>query len=85
MNDLTNYLNDNLIDFYINDNNQIIVTNYALNNYEKNLLLVALDHMAEHLESIEQDGSITVDTYKLRMETLNSARTKIKNVTGNIL
>ena len=30
MNDLINYLNDNLIDFYINDNNQIIVTNYAI-------------------------------------------------------
>ena len=56
-----------------------------LNNYEKNILLVALDHMEEHLQSIEHDGCITVDTYQLRMETLNSARTKIENATLQIL
>ena len=56
-----------------------------LNNYEKNLLLVALDHMEEHLQSIEHDGCITVDTYQLRMETLNSTRTKIENATLQIL
>ena len=31
MNDLTNYLNDNLIDYYISNNNQIIITNYEIN------------------------------------------------------
>ena len=31
MNDLTNYLNDNLIDYYINNANQIIITNYENN------------------------------------------------------
>ncbi len=46
-------------------------------DYETNLLLVALDHMEEHLEAIEYDGAITKDTYDLRMESLNSAKTKI--------
>jgi len=50
-----------------------------LNNYEKNVLLVALDHMEEHLEAIEQDGVITEDTYNLRMEAVSTARTKIQN------
>ncbi len=50
-----------------------------LSNYEKNLLLVALDHMEEHLESIEHEGCITEDTYKLRMEAVSTARTKIEN------
>jgi hypothetical protein len=48
-------------------------------NYEKNLLLVALDHMEEHLETIEHDGAITEDTYNLRMEAVSTARTKIQN------
>ena len=48
-------------------------------NYEKNVLLVALDHMEEHLETIEQYGIITEDTYKLRMEAVNTVRTKIQN------
>jgi len=50
-----------------------------LNNYEKNVILVALDHMEEHLEAIEQDGCITEDTYNLRMEAVSTARTKIQN------
>ena len=49
-----------------------------LTNYEKNVILVALDHM-EHLEIIEHDGAITEDTYKLRMEAVSTARTKIEN------
>lgn len=48
-------------------------------NYEKNVLMVALDHMEEHFESIVIDGCITIDTYKLRMEALSTARTKIQN------
>ena len=50
-----------------------------LTNYEKNVILVALDHMEEHLEIIEHDGAITEDTYKLRMESVETARTKIQN------
>ena len=50
-----------------------------LSEHEKNVILVALDHMEEHLESIEQDGCITEDTYNLRMEAVSTARTKIKN------
>ena len=50
-----------------------------LTDYEKNVILVALDHMEEHLDAIEQDGIITEDTYNLRMEAVNTARTKIQN------
>ena len=50
-----------------------------LSNYEKNVLLVALDHMEQHLEAIEQDGCITEDTYNLRMEAVSTAITKIQN------
>lgn len=48
-------------------------------NYEKNVLLVALDHMEEHLEAIEQYGIITEYTYKLRMEAVSNTRNKIEN------
>jgi len=50
-----------------------------LTKYEKNIILVALDHMEEYLQDIEHDGYITEDTYNLRIETLNAAITKIKN------
>jgi len=50
-----------------------------LSDYEKNVILVALDHMEEHLESIKQDGCITEGSYSLRMEAVSTARTKIKN------
>ena len=50
-----------------------------LSNYEQNVILVALDHMEEHLEALEVMGDITEDTYNLRMEAVNTARTKIKN------
>ena len=49
-----------------------------LTNYEKNVLLVSLDHMEEHLEEIEYNGVISEDTYNLRMEAIKTARTKIK-------
>ena len=48
-------------------------------NYERNLILVSLDHMEEHLFIIEEAGDITEDTYNLRMDALKTARTKIKN------
>ena len=50
-----------------------------LTNYEKYLILVSLDHMEEHLFIIEEAGDITEDTYNLRMDSLRSAITKIKN------
>lgn len=51
-----------------------------LSNTETNVLLVALDHMEEHLEAIEYDGVISEDTYNLRMEAVRTARTKIKQL-----
>ena len=47
-------------------------------NYEKNVLLVSLDHMEEHLEKIEHESVISEDTYNLRMEAIKTARNKIK-------
>ena len=48
-----------------------------LTKYEKNVLLVSLDHMEEHLEEIEYNGVISEDTYNLRMNAIKTARTKI--------
>ena len=50
-----------------------------LNNYERNLILVSLDHMEEHLFIIYEAGDITLDTFNLRMDVLKTARIKIKN------
>ena len=52
--------------------------NMQFTNYEKNVLLVSLDHMEEHLFIIVEGGDITDDTYNLRMEAIKTARTKIK-------
>jgi hypothetical protein len=48
--------------------------------YEKNILLVSLDHMKEHLEAIEHEGVITEDTYNLRTKAVKTAATKIKEM-----
>lgn len=50
-----------------------------LTEYEKNVLLVSLDHMEEHLEAIEYDGAISEDTYNLRMEAVRTVRNKIQS------
>jgi len=50
-----------------------------LSNYEQNVILVALDHMEEHLEALEVMGDITEDTYNLRMGAVKTAKMKIKN------
>jgi hypothetical protein len=50
-----------------------------LTNHEQNLALVSLDHMEEHLFIIYEAGDITEDTYNLRMNSLKTVRTKIKN------
>jgi len=47
-------------------------------NYEKNVLLVSLNHMEKHLFITEERGDITEDTCNLIMEGLKTARTKIK-------
>jgi len=49
-----------------------------LTNHEQNLALVSLDHMEEHLFIIYEAGDITLDTYNLRMNSLKTVRTKIK-------
>ena len=50
-----------------------------LTNHERNLVLVALDHMEDHQFFIYEAGDITEDTYNLRMDSLRTAITKIKN------
>ena len=50
----------------------------TLTNSEKNILLVSLDHMEEHLFIIYEAGDITEDTYNLRINSLRTAITKIK-------
>jgi hypothetical protein len=50
-----------------------------LTNLEQNVVLVSLDHMEEHLFIIYEAGDITEDTYNLRMNSLKTVRTKIKN------
>ncbi len=49
-----------------------------LTESEKNILLLSLDHMEEHLFIIYEAGDITLDTYILRMETQKTAYNKIK-------
>ena len=52
--------------------------NMKFTNYEKNVLLVSLDHLEEHLEEIKHESVIPEDTYNLRMEAIKTARTKIQ-------
>jgi len=52
--------------------------NMQFTNYEKNVLLVSLDHMEEHLFIMIEGGDITEDTYNLRTEAIKTARNKIK-------
>lgn len=46
-----------------------------LTNYEKNIILLSLDYMEDHLFT----ENITEDTYNLRMEAVKSVRIKINN------
>ena len=43
-----------------------------------NVVLVALDHMEEHLEIVMEAGDLIHGMYKLRVEACKTARTKIK-------
>jgi len=56
----------------LNNNNMNLTTS------ERNILLVSLDHMEEHLFIIYEAGDITLDTFNLRMDTWKTAYNKIK-------
>ena len=56
----------------LNNNNMNLTTS------ERNILLVSLDHMEEHLFIIYEAGDITLDTFNLRMETWKTVYNKIK-------
>ena len=49
-----------------------------LSNYEKNVILVALDHMEEHLDAIETEHLMDPELYLKRVKAVKSARSKIK-------
>ena len=51
-----------------------------LTQRERNLILVSLDHMEEHLFIIYEAGDITLDTFNLRMETWKTVHKKIKQL-----
>ena len=57
---------------------QLNNNNMNLTISERNILLVSLDHMEEHLFIIYEAGDITLDTFNLRMETWKTAYNKIK-------
>ena len=56
----------------LNDNTMNLTTS------ERNILLVSLDHMEEHLFIIYEAGDITLDTFNLRMDTWKTVYNKIK-------
>ena len=58
----------------LNDNTMNLTTS------ERNILLVSLDHMEEHLFIIYEAGDITLDTFNLRMDTWKTVYNKIKNL-----
>lgn len=49
-----------------------------LTSREMNVVLVALDHMEEHLEIVMEAGDLTHGMYELRMEACKTARAKIR-------
>ena len=57
---------------------QLNNNNMNLTSSERNILLVSLDHMEEHLFIIYEAGDITLDTFNLRMDTWKTAYNKIK-------
>ena len=50
-----------------------------LTTSERNIILVSLDHMEEHLFIIYEAGDITEDTFNLRMNTWKTTYQKIKH------
>jgi hypothetical protein len=51
-----------------------------LTSGERNIILVSLDHMEEHLFIIYEAGDITQDTFNLRMNTWKTAYKKIAKI-----
>jgi hypothetical protein len=48
-----------------------------LTNTEMNVLLVALDHMEEHITDLMEDRTLRSDLWKERLDACESIRTKI--------
>ena len=48
-----------------------------LTNTEMNVLLVALDHMEEHITDLMKDRTLRSDLWKERLDACESIRTKI--------
>mgnify|MGYP003625469579 FL=1 len=48
-----------------------------LTHYERNVILVSLDHMEEHLFILYESGDIIETIYNLRIKACNTARNKI--------
>ena len=51
-----------------------------LSNTETNVLLVALDHMEEHLLDLIKEITIQADTLGYRLEACRTTRTKINQL-----
>jgi hypothetical protein len=49
-----------------------------LTNIEKNVLLVALDHMEEHITDLMEERTLRGDMWQERLDACESVRTKIK-------
>ena len=50
-----------------------------LTNIEINVLLVALDHMEEHITDLMEERTLKGDIWKERLDAYRSIRNKIKN------
>jgi hypothetical protein len=51
-----------------------------LSNTEKNVLLVALDHMEEHIQELMEERELCGDMRQERLNACESIRTKIKQL-----
>ena len=48
-----------------------------LTNIEKNVLLVALDHMEEHIQELMEERELRGDMWQERLDACKTIRTKI--------
>ena len=51
--------------------------NIELTKLEKNVLLVALDHMEEHITELMEERELRGDMWKERLDACKTIRTKI--------
>ena len=51
-----------------------------LSNIETNVLLVALDHMEEHLQELMEERELRGDMWQERLNACKTIRTKIKQL-----